>query len=893
MSDDKLNEVSGTKTVYAYPTGDGEENNAANRDSETNAAEHEKDGVGTISSDLIRGHINTIILRALYERDKYGYEIINDIESKSHGQYTLKQPTLYSALKRLDSQGYIRAYWKTDEVTLGGRRKYFTLTDAGREITERNLAEWEYSRTIIDSLISDRDFDFNRPAPTPVDFKLLRSSVSRVPRLKDEEDERLELTNTESTPCLIETTELKLQYSADNENAREENEKIIAERVEAEIEKILKEKAKQDELEAQQRKEIEEAEQEAKAEQERIEREEKEKRDEEERLLREQEEAEKAYEREQFLAEREQFDREKAQFEEDKARFDDDKSQLKADRAQLSDDKAKLEEDKAKLDEDAAQLQDDKAQFEEDKAQLDEDKERLQDERESFDQERAAAEEKAETERLLKEQADEKEAEEKARREQEEAEQRERFIEEREQFLAEKVLFEEDKEKLQTEREAFEQEKAEAEAKAERERILKEQAEEEAIAEKERLEKEREEAEAQAEKDRLAAENERLLAEQERLEKERKQFEQEKAEAEAKAEQERLAKEQAEAEAKAEQERLAKEQAEAEAKAERERLLEEQKRLAREREQIQAEREKFEREKAEEKERAEKERILAEQEREHEERERAERERQETSEREAEQARQVHENYLRLINEPVRERATTTTSATSDDVVPNSDRVSADSLLYNNKPEAERDYRNLINGIYSKAVSGDAPRVAEPRQPTRTETYETPRKKRTGEVQLIEKGRADGVTINSAEKTKNEFATKTTYNKGLTLFKSSLVVLAITVIEFVLCFVFKDKLEVNWTYPAVILLLGIAQFALFGIMAWCGFGKVSVRPTGSGYVITCAVLTLILVLIVVLSAFLMNMRASVLSDVLKMAVIPAFTACNITFFAIAFKGFMK
>lgn len=71
--------------------------------------ENEKDTSGntsSISSDLIRGHINTIILRTLYDGDKYGYEIINEIEEKSKGQYTLKQPTLYSALKRLESQDF-------------------------------------------------------------------------------------------------------------------------------------------------------------------------------------------------------------------------------------------------------------------------------------------------------------------------------------------------------------------------------------------------------------------------------------------------------------------------------------------------------------------------------------------------------------------------------------------------------------------------------------------------------------------------------------------------------------------------------------------------------------------------------------------------------------------
>lgn len=149
-------------------------------DVEATPSSNDSDGKSAISADLIRGHINTIILRTLYERDKYGYEIIEEIETRSHGQYSLKQPTLYSALKRLESQGYINAYWKTDEVSQGGRRKYYTLTDSGREIAEKNQSEWEYSRTVIDSLISDKNFDFSQPAPTAVDFKILKNSTTRV-----------------------------------------------------------------------------------------------------------------------------------------------------------------------------------------------------------------------------------------------------------------------------------------------------------------------------------------------------------------------------------------------------------------------------------------------------------------------------------------------------------------------------------------------------------------------------------------------------------------------------------------------------------------------------------------------------------------------------------------
>ena len=78
-----------------------------------------------ISSDLIRGHINTIILRSLYDGDKYGYDIISEIEKKSGGMYSLKQPTLYSALKRLEALKYVTSYY--GDYSNGGRTKSFRM----------------------------------------------------------------------------------------------------------------------------------------------------------------------------------------------------------------------------------------------------------------------------------------------------------------------------------------------------------------------------------------------------------------------------------------------------------------------------------------------------------------------------------------------------------------------------------------------------------------------------------------------------------------------------------------------------------------------------------------------------------------------------------------------
>lgn len=108
--------------------------------------------LNSINSDLIRGHIDTIILSVLREGDRYGYDILGEIEKKSGGQYTLKQPTLYSCLKRLETQGFIYKYWGTESG--GGRRTYYSLTEMGKELFLKNKDEWEHSRGIIDMLIS-------------------------------------------------------------------------------------------------------------------------------------------------------------------------------------------------------------------------------------------------------------------------------------------------------------------------------------------------------------------------------------------------------------------------------------------------------------------------------------------------------------------------------------------------------------------------------------------------------------------------------------------------------------------------------------------------------------------------------------------------------------------
>lgn len=152
----------------------------------------------TINSDLIRGNINTIILKALYNGDRYGYDIIKDIEEKSRGQYVLKQPTLYSCLKRLESQGFITSYW-SGEQSNGGRRKYYSLTDMGREVFVQSQDEYEYSRTIIDQLISDKSYNLDE-VEKPDGSESTHEETAAIDAEPDFEDEETNATETENEP---------------------------------------------------------------------------------------------------------------------------------------------------------------------------------------------------------------------------------------------------------------------------------------------------------------------------------------------------------------------------------------------------------------------------------------------------------------------------------------------------------------------------------------------------------------------------------------------------------------------------------------------------------------------------------------------------------------------
>lgn len=111
----------------------------------------------SLKADLLRGNTETIILRFLSEKDNYGYEINKQIEKKSGGAVILNEATLYTAFRRMEKAGLITSYWGSENS--GARRRYYSITEKGRETYKKNLSEWEESKDLLERLMNENEKD--------------------------------------------------------------------------------------------------------------------------------------------------------------------------------------------------------------------------------------------------------------------------------------------------------------------------------------------------------------------------------------------------------------------------------------------------------------------------------------------------------------------------------------------------------------------------------------------------------------------------------------------------------------------------------------------------------------------------------------------------------------
>ena len=104
-----------------------------------------------LTADILRGYTDAIILRQLAGEDSYGYQINKRVTAITGGALEMKEATLYTAFRRLETGGYIRSYWG-DEQT-GARRRYYAITEAGLEKLRGDVATWQETKAQIDQLL--------------------------------------------------------------------------------------------------------------------------------------------------------------------------------------------------------------------------------------------------------------------------------------------------------------------------------------------------------------------------------------------------------------------------------------------------------------------------------------------------------------------------------------------------------------------------------------------------------------------------------------------------------------------------------------------------------------------------------------------------------------------
>jgi PadR family transcriptional regulator, regulatory protein PadR len=97
--------------------------------------------MATYSKELLKGAADTLVLSSFADGEKYGYQVVKELEPRSEGFFCFKEGTLYPILHRLEKQALLTARWET--MSNGSERRYYSLTGKGRRALSDKLTEWQ------------------------------------------------------------------------------------------------------------------------------------------------------------------------------------------------------------------------------------------------------------------------------------------------------------------------------------------------------------------------------------------------------------------------------------------------------------------------------------------------------------------------------------------------------------------------------------------------------------------------------------------------------------------------------------------------------------------------------------------------------------------------------
>jgi DNA-binding PadR family transcriptional regulator len=103
---------------------------------------------------LKKGITETALLYLINEVQTYGYNIIKELEKRTTGYLKLKGGTIYPALQRLELKGLVQSWQQRS----GHRaRRYYQITDKGRQFLSKRLAEWRDFSLAVSKLMGIAD----------------------------------------------------------------------------------------------------------------------------------------------------------------------------------------------------------------------------------------------------------------------------------------------------------------------------------------------------------------------------------------------------------------------------------------------------------------------------------------------------------------------------------------------------------------------------------------------------------------------------------------------------------------------------------------------------------------------------------------------------------------
>ena len=113
-----------------------------------------------IDKGLLGGSTMLLLLSLLAEKDRYGYEIIKELELRSDETFKFKEGTLYPVLHKLENNGFVKSYMAKGET--GKDRKYYKITTNGLKQLALERRDWERFSMSVNKVIGGGSLAFSK-----------------------------------------------------------------------------------------------------------------------------------------------------------------------------------------------------------------------------------------------------------------------------------------------------------------------------------------------------------------------------------------------------------------------------------------------------------------------------------------------------------------------------------------------------------------------------------------------------------------------------------------------------------------------------------------------------------------------------------------------------------